>query len=689
MSPIRVTMGRTIGRARNFFTTALAIAGFLSVSALLLAFNLQSADGSHLPLAAIWALSVSPVLPALAAFLAMDVWSEERQTGSVDLLLSVAVRERDFVVGKFLGVWLLVILSIGLSLVCSAASLWAFAPGLRLGSSLGGFLPAFAGLAVQSVLWCATAVAMSALTAHAAAAACSSIGLTIVLPRGVWAGLEAWSGAKRTAFGEMLFDAHAMDFACGAFSTGAVLLYVFLAAAMLFVASKAVLALRFAGRGGVPYRASTMFAALLALFVAAGAVSLAFRLDVKIDLPTSVATGEFSSRTRSILAETAGDVTVTCFLPRNDVRFREIGHFLRAIRREAASVGGARFDIRFVDPRWDIGISERLIRRGVAEDSIVFERGRRIVMLPLRDGYGERLCASAIRRLMTPPQRRNVYWTVGHGESSFSAYGTFGMSDIARDIVREGYRNMELDLASNQPIPGDCALIVIVGPKDDFARVELGRLESYLREGGRLLVLMSSVEKGALASLLTAWGLRPVANQPLAGVKTLSGNDVIVTEFTDHQIASPLRGSRIVLERPIAFLPSAAAETGGGVDRVEFSPVACVGSTALVAAVERGAGAGADLAIRPTRIVAVGDASFVLNGELATRANANRDLLLNCISYLSGTDAFGSCGMEADALMLGMSREDRIHQAVVCVAVIPVSVFLVLALACLRRRRRR
>ena len=79
----------------------------------------------------------------------------------------------------------------------------------------------------------------------------------------------------------------------------------------------------------------------------------------------------------------------------------------------------------------------------------------------------------------------------------------------------------------------------------------------------------------------------------------------------------------------------------------------------------------------------------MLNGELATRANANRDLLLNCISYLSGTDAFGSCGMEADALMLGMSREDRIHQAVVCVAVIPVSVFFVLALACLRRRRRR
>jgi hypothetical protein len=139
----------------------------------------------------------------------------------------------------------------------------------------------------------------------------------------------------------------------------------------------------------------------------------------------------------------------------------------------------------------------------------------------LGDGFGERLCSSALQRVATPPMRRNIYWSVGHGESSCGDYGAFGMSDIARDLAREGYVNREIDFAAGVSVPADCAMLVVAGAKDDFSRLEIGLVESYLRQGGRLLVLASAAERGGVTSMLPAWGLRSTA-VALQGVRTLS-----------------------------------------------------------------------------------------------------------------------------------------------------------------------
>ena len=77
MSPVRVTWNRTIGRARSLYSTAFAVGAFLAASAVLFAFKLDAAEGVSLSIASVWAMSVAPFLPALAAFLAMDVWSDE------------------------------------------------------------------------------------------------------------------------------------------------------------------------------------------------------------------------------------------------------------------------------------------------------------------------------------------------------------------------------------------------------------------------------------------------------------------------------------------------------------------------------------------------------------------------------------------------------------------------------------
>ena len=653
MSPVRVTWARTVAQLAKSRSTAFALAVFMAAAAALLAFNLEAAEGSALSLGAVWALSISPILPVLAVLASMDVWSEERRTGRIDLLLASAVRERDFVIGKFFGAWTFLMSAVALSLVSSGAVLWIFAPSVFSGVALMGFIPALFILALQGALWCAVSTMVSSLFRRVASSLCVSLTLLVALPRGIWAGLLAWSHEGRRLLGEMPLDAHALDFASGAFSTGIILMY--------------------------------LLAAALALVFAALAGNLVMRADIKFNIPFGQIRSDFSERTKRILSECDGEITVTAYLPRSDRRFRPVGHFLRALKRESDSHGGARVVLRFVDPSWDIAAAQRLVRRGVKENSVVFERGRRLTTVPVKDGFGERICASAIQRVAAPPVGRNIYWTVGHGESAGDDYGTFGMSDIARDLAREGYVNRRLDFSAGSGVPRDCAVLVVPGAKDDFSRMETGMVESYLRQGGRLLVLAPDAERGGVVSLLPGWGLRP-AKVTLSGTRTLSGDDVIVSDFSEHDLSAPLKGSRIVLGRPVAFTPSAVADAGSGAGKIDFVPLASVCDAVVAAAVERGGGAGDDIAVRPTRIIAVGDASFVMNGMLSARANANRDFFLNCVAYLSGSGKFDSGGSEAGVLTTGMDRGVRGRYLLSGAIAVPVAVFA-LMLLCFGRRR--
>ena len=688
MSASGVTWRRTLGRAHSLFSTAVSIGGFLAAAGVKFVLDMSSTDGGAMPLAAVWITSVAPLLPVLAALLAMDVWSEELHSGRIELLLSAPVREGDYVLGKFLGVFSLTLGSTVLFLVTSLATLYSLAPQALSGAGAADFAPALFAVALQCALWCAVSVAASVAFRHASAAALASIAMTVIAPRGAWALVAEWSGEWRTAFGEMPFDEFAVDCAFGVVHVGHCVAYAVGVFVFLFAATVAVGNIRLVGRGGAGRRFAAWVSVSLALLFGILSSILAWRLDIPVDLTSDGSATALSARTRGILAESSGSVSVTCFLPRNDPRFRFAAHLLRSMKSASAAVGGARFNVRFVDPRWDIGAAERLVRRGVATDSVVFESGRRMVVLPFGDGIGERVCASTVRRLTMPPARRKIYWTVGHGETSFESYGAFGMSDAARDLMREGYSHAVIDLAAIRKVPDDCALVMVAGPADDFSRTELEVLDSYLRAGGRLMVMTGSARATGLAALLSSWGLRPQVVAAVSG-KTLSGTDVVVSEFADHAISAPLKGLRIVLERPISFAQSAAVSAGLGADRIDYTAIAGSGQSAFAAAVERGAGAGKDIAVRPTRIVAVGDSGFVLNGQIAARANVNLDFFLNCVAYLAGTDPLPAVGAEVGVLMSGMDRADRIRHAVTTVVVIPAIVFAVLAAIAFRRRCRR
>ena len=98
------------------------------------------------------------------------------------MLLSVAVRERDYVLGKFLGVWTVLMLAVLLSLASIVGALLFFSPAVVSDAPLLSIVPPLLALGVQGLLWTAVSVACSAMFRHAAAAAATSVVLLVALP---------------------------------------------------------------------------------------------------------------------------------------------------------------------------------------------------------------------------------------------------------------------------------------------------------------------------------------------------------------------------------------------------------------------------------------------------------------------------------------------------------------------------
>ncbi|MFZ5722474.1 MAG: ABC transporter permease subunit [Pseudomonadota bacterium] len=90
------------------------------------------------------------LMPALA----MRLWAEERKGGTLELLLTLPIRLRDAVLGKFLAAWLFAGLALALTFPLVLTVNWLGAPdnGVILAAYLGSWLMAGAYLAIGSCL---------------------------------------------------------------------------------------------------------------------------------------------------------------------------------------------------------------------------------------------------------------------------------------------------------------------------------------------------------------------------------------------------------------------------------------------------------------------------------------------------------------------------------------------------------
>jgi ABC-type uncharacterized transport system involved in gliding motility auxiliary subunit len=413
-------------------------------------------------------------------------------------------------------------------------------------------------------------------------------------------------------------------------------------------------------------------AVLSVLALAAMANYLSFRNYSRTSVAENIDLN-FSSRTEVMLRQLDNTVTVTVFYDEEESTRVLVLELLKKYQHANPLV---RFTT--VNPLREPARARDVIRRcrlpAQARNLVIFEANQRMQIIThgqltkmdvsgrtpkgelvfKRTAFlGELHFTSAINAVSNPvvPQ---VYFLTGHGEHSPTNTGSAGYTKCLRLLTDLGAVASPLQLNRNTGIPTDCRLLVLAGPRTEIGSTERTKLEQYLQNGGRMMVLLNRDSRAGLEYLLERWAVTAHNDVILDPENTLGDGTLRVRQFMPHPSVRALQKGelavRLLMPRGVeANTHSAlAAEGTQATTLMVTGPTATAretsargsadvtrtGSLSVAVAVEKGAipGVQAQNATRLTRLVVVGDSAFLRNDRMDT--DANREFAWHTINWL-------------------------------------------------------
>ena len=259
---------------------------------------------------------------------------------------------------------------------------------------------------------------------------------------------------------------------------------------------------------------------------------------------------------------------------------------------------------------------------------------------------GEQMFTSMLLAITTAKPFK-AYYLQGHGEPSLSDTDETGYLKFGAILAQNYIAVTNLELTGDSGIPMDCNLLIIAGPRVELPETELQKIDQYLAQGGRLLVLFNyySIKRPTgLEPILARWGVNVGFDWVQDSKKTVSGRDLVVSSFSQHPAVNPLTGSGmyLILPRPVEAVgwknpPPNAPE----VSELAFaSPAATLANAPgeppraypLMVAVEQKPVAGVGNNRGSTRILVVGD-SFAF-GNTSIKSLDNSDFIGYAVNWL-------------------------------------------------------
>jgi hypothetical protein len=190
---------------------------------------------------------------------------------------------------------------------------------------------------------------------------------------------------------------------------------------------------------------------------------------------------------------------------------------------------------------------------------------------------GEQAVTAAILDVSNP-ERKKIYFLVGHGEMRPDDVDPANGLSLARDQLR--MRNYDVDtveLASARRVPPDASLLISVAPVDPFTPFEQETLRQYLGAGaGRFILFIKPNSQTGLGDLLLDdWGI--LVDDDIVidlGSDNMSEDgDLIIRAFAPHPITQTLldykEALRIGSARSVRPLPG--RPTGSGLTVVTLA----------------------------------------------------------------------------------------------------------------------
>ena len=383
----------------------------------------------------------------------------------------------------------------------------------------------------------------------------------------------------------------------------------------------------------------SLFAGIL-LFANAISVGNHHRFDL-----TGLAQFTLTTQTKDMLAEMDDPVEVVSFFsPNIPIVVKSYAESLLAEYQNYTD----QLTVRDIDPdlQPDQARQYGIDQFGASYGAVVFrsEEGQRQVDGPQIAAEAEHSFTSALLEV-TGTKQKKVYFLTGHGESSiYQDYGS------ARDGLRDNLFYVdELDLISTPAIPDDTAVLVVAGPRRSLLGNELDILKEYLRNNGRILILLNPSPPPEFRQLLAEWWLDIEGGtliDPTSYVTPNKDNPLVPRARNSFQLPEIyFTGATAVLpmdEKPEEITLSALAWTSrdawlerdfvSGEEPAFDTQMDKKGPLAIGAFVSTMLDDGTEIPLG-TRLVVIGDSDFASNRNFQNGNNS--DLFLTVVNWLA------------------------------------------------------
>ena len=445
---------------------------------------------------------------------------------------------------------------------------------------------------------------------------------------------------------------------------------------------------------------------LVAALIAGNVV--AYGHNAQVDL-SAAHRFSLAPETRAVTNQVRSPLKVIAFLNNAGPAARD-ARFLLARYHEL----NRRITFSVLDPDADPGQARRY---GISKYSTVVltYKGRRVDAAAVN----ELDISTAILRVVRG-STKTVCVITGHGEPGLDDTSGPGLSKVRDILAHNAYDVRPLDLTVGNPsVPGDCAAVLVLGPREPLGPGEEQVLNAYAKAAGRLMVVASSLSAANPNPLIEPWGVHFVGGLVVDPSRSQGGDqsNVIVEDLPSaspvddgvSRLQFPAAGGLVVdrqqrdgltVERLGVTSPESFVESNPDVE-VTFDANDIPGPVVVAAAADdsrvetsgetRIPGSGPRI-VR-TRVVVTGSDIWLTNDFLDRLGN--RRFFANALGWLTQEEQLLARTGQANvdrALPLTSERQARV--LVVTVGIVP-GLILALGVAAhvgfgrLRRRRRR
>lgn len=251
-------------------------------------------------------------------------------------------------------------------------------------------------------------------------------------------------------------------------------------------------------------------------------------------------------QTYRVLRTLPRDVKITVFTREKDPGYQAFKERLESYRQASTKLA-----VEFIDPEKQPRLAQSY---GIFRtDTAIFESNGQTIRVT---SPSEVELTGALLRISKDAKKRIVF-VEGHSERSLEDKERNGLSFAKEALTKQGYDVGTVSLLQESAVPGNTTMLVLAGPRRSVTKEEQDRIQAYVEQGGRLLVLVDPDTQTGLESMLAHWGLGLGPGVLVDLQDRLAEGDLtalLVRTFTEHEITQDLTSAVLFpLSRHVTF----------------------------------------------------------------------------------------------------------------------------------------